>query len=347
MKIWYSKYQLYSKTALNSRVKQISRNGALLRVKDEEGRIGYSDVCPFSEMGDHPLDLELKKISTMKPTALGGKSLIFACSDAIVRSLKQSSYEVSIKLKNHFLICDVMQFDLNRTEKLKAEGYTEFKIKIGSDLERETIQVEKLLNRLSLKNKIRLDFNGKLSRDQFVVWFEKNQNWLRSSLEFIEDPFSYDAKSWSTLSDSMGVHFALDLEARTTDVENPEATLGAILEEGAIGAKVIVVKPAIQNEDRIFELFNNSSKKFVFTHYMDFPVGQMCAHLAAQKFMKKLTLNNCSDQMLSCGLQYHDSYDGVVAQSFIQNDGPYIIPPTGYGFGFDKFLENQTWTSLK
>ena len=329
MKIWFSPYQLTPRGPLNSKVKEKFRKGSLLRIRFDNGAVGYADVCPFSEMGDRPLEFELKHIATAKPSNLGARSLFYAQADAEARSQNKSLYDRTVKIKNHFLIYNIDRFDLDRVEKIEAAGFTEFKIKMGRDLTYETEQVEKLSNRLSSRSRLRLDFNAIFSRDRFVDWFDKNQKWLRPFLEFIEDPFTYDAKEWREVSEKWNVTFALDRAA------DPLTT-------SAVGAGVIIIKPAIQVPEKIIEKFLNSNKKFVFTHHMDFALGQMAALFSAQSLY-----HDAKEQILQCGLQHHDIYENTAFQEAIKLDGPYILPPDGFGLGFDKLLENQSWHELK
>ncbi|OFZ19561.1 MAG: hypothetical protein A2Z20_08335 [Bdellovibrionales bacterium RBG_16_40_8] len=328
MKIWYSPYQLSPKGLLNSKVREKFRKGALLRIRFEDDAVGYADVCPFAEMGDRPLEFELKHIAMSKPSNLGARSLFFARADAEARAKNASLYDKTVKIKNHFLIYDIDRFDIERIKKIESAGYSEFKIKMGRDIAYETEKVEKLSNRLSNRSRLRLDFNASFSRDRFVDWFDKNQKWLRPCLEFIEDPFGYDAKEWREVSEKRNVAFALDLAA------DPLST-------GAEGARVVIIKPAIQDPAKIFDKFSNSDKKFVFTNHMDFPVGQMAALYTAQSFY-----HEAKEKILTCGLQHHDIYENTEFQEAIKNDGPYILPPDGFGFGFDKILEKQSWHEI-
>jgi O-succinylbenzoate synthase len=327
MKVWYSPYQLRPIIPPNSQAKSRYRLGALLRVRLDNGSVGYADLCPFSDMGDSPLELELRQMRQGKPSSQAERSLYFASKDAQARAESRSLYS-PIKIKNHFLITDVVNFDLTRVEKLILSGYTEFKIKMGRDLVKESTATQQLAVRLGAHGKLRLDFNAILSRDRFVEWFEKNQNWLRPKLEFTEDPFPYDPKEWRTISEKYGLSFALDLAASPLSVT-------------AEGAQVIVIKPAIQNELKIIQKFRETNKKFVITHYMDFPVGQMCAFVSAQEVFSLL-----GPRLLSCGLQQHDLYDGQSFQNLIRHDGPFILPPEGWGLGFDSLLQNLNWTEL-
>lgn len=329
MMIWYSTYQLYPKGTLNSKTKTQFRQGALLRIRFEDGRVGFADLCPFSEMGDHPLDFELQQLKYSKPTQLGERSLHFAQKDAQARAEKKTLYRSDVLIKNHFLISDLARFDLSRLSRIEASGYTEFKVKMGRDLAAESEILENMVGKLSYNARLRLDFNCSLNRERFEMWFEKAQRWLRPALEFIEDPFAYDPETWRQVSRRWGVTFALD------QAEN-------VLKVGAEGAQIIVIKPAIQNVEKIIEMFKASGKKFVFTHYMDFPVGQMFAFAEAQSVKAQL-----GEMMLTCGLQHHDIYEGFTFQDAIRYDGPQILPPEGWGIGFDTLLENLSWVELK
>src|ERR1700677_2738267 len=110
MKIWYSTYQLFPKSVINSKIKIKYRPGALLRVRFEDGAVGYADLCPFSEMGDQPLELELKNLLQSKPSALTERALTVARLDASARAEKRSLYNPKVRIKNHFLINDLNTF---------------------------------------------------------------------------------------------------------------------------------------------------------------------------------------------------------------------------------------------
>jgi O-succinylbenzoate synthase len=329
MKIWYSTYQLYPKGSLSSQHKAKFRHGAILRVRFESGEVGHADICPFGEMGDKPLEYELRQLAIGKSSNLGLRSLYFAELDAKARAEKRSLYSPHVRIKNHFLITDIHKFDLQRIEQIEASGYTEFKIKMGQDLVKETEVLTKLVGRISSRTKLRLDFNAILNRDRFVDWFDKNQKWLRPCLDFIEDPFVYDAREWREVSQKRGITFALDLAADAISSQ-------------AEGAQVIVIKPAVCDPEPIIQKYKTSNKKFIFTHYMDFPIGQMFALVTVQQLYPRI-----HEQLLTCGLQFHDIYEGFSFQDQVRMDGPYILPPEGYGIGFDSLLANMKWDELK
>lgn len=328
MKIWHSTYQLYPKNLLNSLSKQKYRKGALLHFLFENGNVGYSDLCPMSEMGDRTIEQELRNISRRKWEGLAERSLYFAQKDAEARSQGQSLYPPNIKIKNHFLISGIIGFEQKRVAELQNNGFSEFKVKMGRDLEKETESLKLFVENLGTQSHLRLDFNAILSRERFESWFDKNQKWLRSKLEFIEDPFVYEGAAWKSVSHRYGIRLALDQCADPVSVQ-------------AEGAEVIVIKPAKQNAEEIIKHFKNSSKKFVFTHYLDFPIGQMSAFYEAQRLYPLV-----KDQTLACGLQLQDIYEDFTFQTAIRNDGPYVLPPEGKGLGFDSLLQTIEWKEL-
>jgi L-alanine-DL-glutamate epimerase-like enolase superfamily enzyme len=176
---------------------------------------------------------------------------------------------------------------------------------------------------------LRLDFNGALTPTRFGEWFSKNQEGLRERLEFIEDPFSYSGIEWRRTSEKWNVSFALDFAS-----ESEKMT--------ADGADVVVLKPAVENIELLLKELKTKPKKIIFTHYMDFPVGQMNALAVAQLAAAKL-----GDQIGVCGLQNQDLFAQVGFQNEIRNEGPFIIPPSGYGLGFEKEFERLKWIEFE
>jgi len=337
MRIWHSRYQLRARHAFNSRSDGKIREGALLRVRFADGAVGFADLCPFPDMGDRPLDIELRHLAADRPLALAARSLHFARLDATARAQRVSLYDRFARIENHFLISDLTRFDAERLDEIAACGYRRYKIKIGRDLAVESERLETFVDRLvqaehstspDEKLRIRLDFNATPSRDRFAQWLDTNLTHLLPVLEFIEDPFPYDARQWSDVGSQWPVSLALDMAA------DPVAS-------GGEGAAVIVVKPAVQEVAPIVKVFAGTDKRFVFTHYMDSPVGQMCALVVTQQVFHEVHA-----QTLVCGLQHHDAWEASEFQGAIESDGPFIVPPQGCGLGFDGLLERRAWTEL-
>jgi o-succinylbenzoate synthase len=327
MKFWISTYQLFPKGSLAHYQKIKFRKGTLLRVKFDDGLVGYADVCPFQQYGDQPYEIEVQNIIRRQFSRLTERSLHCARIDAEARAAKESLYS-EIRIKNHFLISNALEFDLKRVPLLQAQRFTEFKVKVGKELRLETEMLQSLVELLAPDAKIRLDFNANLSRERFVEWLAKNLSWLKPRLDFIEDPFTYEPREWQKISQDYKIDLALDLA-------------GDPIAAHAEGANVIVIKPAVQNPEKILRAISGAEKRFVITHYMDFPIGQMSAYVAAQQLIA------AGEKRIGvCGLQHHDIYEGFTFQDLIKNDGPFIVPPEGHGLGFDHLLDKQEWQEI-
>lgn len=328
MKIWTSSYQLYPIGSLQTQNRSRFRKGTLLRIEFENGQVGYSDLCPYPEFGDQPLEMEIQNIVRNQPSRLAKRSTMFARLDADARAKNEPLYN-NARIKNHFFVADLLNFDLKRIPLLQAQRFTHFKMKLGRELILETEMVKSIVEKLSTDAKIRLDFNAHLSRERFNDWIEKNLKWLKPHLDFIEDPFAYEAKDWARVQTNFEIDLALDLAG------DPLRTMGE-------GANVVIIKPAIQDELEILKTLKRPDMRFVMTHYMDFPVGQMSAYAAAQR-----AVLSGETRLSTCGLQHHDVYEGFTFQDAIGEEGPYIVPPQGAGLGFTDLLEKQEWNQIK
>jgi O-succinylbenzoate synthase len=328
MKIWHSPYQLYPKGSLNLRGKGRYRQGSLLRIEFAPGLIGYSDLCPFSGFGDQPIEIELNNLAREILSPITRRSLYFARLDAEAREQKKSLYGTT-RITNHYLIGNILEFDLTRIPLLQGQRFQIFKVKMGSELRLETEMLQALVEKFAMGSKLRIDFNGKLGRERFIDWIDQNHTWLKPHLDYIEDPFMYDPLEWAKIHNKFEIDLAVDLP-------------GSAFDEQAVGAQVVVIKPAVQDEQKIIAGLQGSKHRLVVTHYLDFPIGQMFAYVIAQKLIE-----GGERRIIECGLQHHDFYEGFRFQEEIKNDGPFIVPPDGHGIGFDNLLESQSWVMLR
>ena len=70
-------------------------------------QVGYADLCPFTEFGDAPLEVQLSNLLNEKHTPILQRSLLCAKLDAEARFEKRSLY-LENRIKNHFLITDLL-----------------------------------------------------------------------------------------------------------------------------------------------------------------------------------------------------------------------------------------------
>ncbi len=327
------RYRLRAAHTLNSRSAAMDREGAWLRVGFADGSVGHADLCPFPALGDRTLDEELQALALGAPLAVGRRSLALARLDAVARAQGRALLDPALRPRNHFLVADLEGFDSARIEALAQAGYRRFKLKLGRDLAREARLVDALARRVraigeanGFELRLRLDFNARPGRDAFVAWLDTVEAALLPVLDFVEDPFAYDARAWAAVAGERGIRLALDLAA------DPLATL-------ADGAAVVVVKPAVQDPARIAAALAGTGKAIVFTHYMDSALGQMFALHAAQA-----ALANRSDIAAVHGLQQQALFVADALADAVGADGAVVVPPAGVGIGFGDRLARLPWS---
>jgi len=275
--IQYWRYELLPRRRLSAIAAGGPRHGALLRAGD-----GFADVHPWPELGDAPLDAQLAMLTRGETTPLTRASLEFAAIDAAARRGGRNLFEGLTIPRSHW------------PGAAPPDGFDTVKLKS--------------IDHIPDHVRLRIDFNGTLTPDEFV---RIAATLPRERIDFIEDPCPYDAVTWRELRSRTGLRLALDRGTGTEDVD------------------VIVVKPAVQK-------IPNTDAEIVVTSYMDHPLGQLCAAYAAAK----------ADITSTCGLVTHVLYEADAFIERMHIDGARLVPPEGNGFGFDDLLEKLPWRNL-
>lgn len=288
MKIRYSPYTLEGKPPFKN------RSGALLRVEANVGGFGYCDVHPWPELGDKPLSEQLSLLKKGIKTPLTERSLHFASIDAIARASNKNLFTDLVVPQSHWL------FTSNKTP--IPENFSIVKIKADP-----SVNLKKTIESLPEHLKLRIDFNNKHTFESFSKFIQTiPEYWER--IDFIEDPFPYNAEQWK----SMPVPLAGDFQK----------------EKGSIA----IVKPAVEDIDAFLKC-----DRVIVTTYLDHPLGQLAAAYTAAKFKKSEI----------CGLLSHLVYEKNAFSDCLNHMGPnFIVPTEGAGFGFDDLLEEESWVDL-
>lgn len=318
MNIEYYRYNLEIKRNPKGCGARQFREGALLRTTFEDGLVGFSDCHPWVELGDLPITEQLLRIKHLKKTPLMERSLHFSRCDALARHEKKSLFEgLSIPQSYQLLHID------DPIEEYLEEGITDFKLKTGRDLQKES----DLINHWSTNYppiRLRLDFNERLREEDFIQYWQNLSSTAQSIILYVEDPYPYDQKSWTENQKTLNVSFAADAQAETA-CHAPES------------ASYLIYKPAKDNP----LLLETTSAKVVVTSYLDHPIGQLCAAYTAAQWV-----NNKKVAIDLCGLLSHRYY---VEDEFIKElnvTKGKLRPPSGNGLGYDTLLEALPWKSL-
>ncbi|MGA8165076.1 MAG: enolase C-terminal domain-like protein [Waddliaceae bacterium] len=308
MKIFYSLYSLEGKPSFTD------RSGALLRFVFDDGSMGYADCHPWVELGDLPLSEQLSCLRQGKWTPLTLQSKKHAQIDASGRVEHNNLFDGLHIPSSHWLLTTPI-------EEI-PEGFSSVKIKVGRHSEEEIPTLRDLFQQLPHSVKVRLDFNAKLSQKNFVAYLEKILQW-KERIDFIEDPYPYDCRSWEETQHKLGVAFACDRQSEKH-------------QGNTLSHRVSVVKPAVQDAGAFFPTHD-----LVVTSYLDHPLGQLAAAYHAALMQKTFP-----GKVLPCGLLSHYAYQTNAFSEQMGRTESVLLPPKGTGFGFDDLLLQQQWTLL-
>lgn len=303
MKIWVHGYTLKPRSP-----RLATRRGALLKVEWAVGQIGYSDLHPWPEFGEAPLDAHLEALSSMAFTRLSEISLEFNYIDREFRLMKRNAFLGLIIPRSHRLVADIYDVKGEDVKAWEKAGYSHVKVKMGSNLTEETRHWADLAKNGSLL--WRLDFGGRISAEDFTAWWSDLEAPIKKKLDFIEDP----------------------IPGGKLPFDGPWANDWHKIER----AKVRVIKPARENVDEV-----GSFNRVVFTHGLDHAFGQACAAWTAGRFYSAHP--RLTDV---CGLTDSEVYEEDEFSKAWKASGPRLKPTTGLGFGFDEQLESAKWERL-
>ncbi len=318
MKIEIHHYALQSKGRLNSHSEKQGHKGVLFKITFKDGSVGYSDLHPWPELGDFPLELQLKLLRLGHLTRMTERTLEFARTDARARTQEISLFKDTLIPPSHALITDLEIFEPYQIENLIHQGFNRLKVKVhGKDLS-SILNLLKILRGTFIK--LRLDCNCKFTRGEFEEIVQTLKPYLKQ-IEFFEDPIPFNLSTWKDLRKKYEISLACDRDAMKA-VGFPDS------------ADYLVIKPAIQKP----EVFIQGNQKLVMTTYVDHPIGQVSAAWTAAKYATNLDV---------CGLLTHHVYHTNPFSQLLHNDGPYLDSPHGTGFGFDHLLNDLVWEELR
>lgn len=291
MKIFFSNYKLIRK---NDQHVQL---GSLIKLIDNDGNWGVADICPWPHLGDLKLDDQI-----YKKGPLYQRAYFLANKDLLARKNHQKLVD-DTAIENNFLVTDYKNLVLeNETLKIKAND-----------------QIDLLLAYLNKTNQsvIRLDFNSKLTPDQFsklVLLLPKN-------IEYIEDPTTWNSVLWKTWNQQIPLAFDF------VDAD-PFSNLDSWT--------YLIIKPSRQDAEQLINKCLQHKKSFTLTSAMDHPVGFAHGLHYAQKYAQNIS-----------GFSTLDLYEDNEFNSYFQSEKNKVSMKNNsdFGIGMTAALEKLTWTS--
>lgn len=328
MKISYIQYEMDPIAELNSKTNQNPRQGILLKIEWPGDLIGYSDLHPWPELGDLPLEQQLSDLRKGKISLQLEQSIWLARRDALARKSGISLWDQVPRIKNNFLISNVAYATDETIEKAKQAGFSTIKMKAGRDFEREMEFALKILKNGNFM--LRIDFNGSLQWQVYEKFFSTLEKAHRARLDYVEDPFPYETEIYREARVLSRV--AVDRYFSQIDFDHREAP----------PVDQLILKPAIQDVDKFMTQVKKWSIPVTVTSYMDHPVGMVHSALIAGELKKKY------DQLIgTSGCLHNYLYQKDLYHSAMTIQGPYIQKVGGKGIGFDFLFHQEPWAQVK
>lgn len=194
MQIWLHHYTLKRKSAANAVTKAHEQYGALIKIQDDEGNEGFSDLCPWPSLGDLTLDEELARKGPLYQRAIE-----LAQADLSARKNKIKLVSANA-VKNNILIS-------NYKELPKDFDFSDVVVKIKAD--EHVYDLAKFLVENDKRfSKIRIDFNFCISELVFSDFVNLLSDEVIKKIEYIEDSFFFHRNSWNEFNSK--IPLALD-----------------------------------------------------------------------------------------------------------------------------------------
>ncbi|NEQ19401.1 MAG: o-succinylbenzoate synthase [Microcoleus sp. SIO2G3] len=188
------------------------REGIILRLTDETGKIGWGEIAPISWFGSETLEQALEFCYELpeeitQETIFSIRDELPACQFGFEsawemnrRGAEGAEQEENLSINNlsYSGLMPAGEAALQIWQKLWKEGYRTFKWKIGVyPIVQELEIFERLAQTLPASAKLRLDANGGLSYQEANLWLRicdniKANDQLSLEIEFIEQPLSVD-----------------------------------------------------------------------------------------------------------------------------------------------------------
>ncbi|MEH2262258.1 o-succinylbenzoate synthase [Nostoc sp.] len=290
------------------------REGIILRLTDESGKVGWGEIAPISWFGSETLEQALDfcrqlpgeitdEIIFSIPDELPACQFGFEsacgseffsmpnapCPMTAVAPLGETPRPHCLLHAQSFSgLLPSGEAALNQWETLWQQGYRTFKWKIGVDAIANELKIfESLIRTLPASTKLRLDANGGLTYEEANLWLRTCDNLkanpeLPLEIEFIEQPLPVEQfQQMLKLSTSYETAIALDESVATL------RQLVACYQQGWRG--IFVIKPGIVGSPSCLRKFCHQYKiDTVFSSVFETAI----ARFAALKIAAELSRNN-------------------------------------------------------
>jgi len=271
------------------------REGIILRLTHESGKVGWGEIAPISWFGSETLEQALDFCRQL-PAEITDET-IFSIPDELpacqfgFESAREMGGDKFITPNSSLFYSALLpagEAALNQWETLWQQGYHTFKWKIGVYAIADELEIfESLIHTLPAFSKLRLDANGGLSYEEANLWLRTCDNLkvngeIPLEIEFIEQPLPVE-QFQGMLELSMIYETAIALDESVATL----GQLAACYQQGWRG--IFVIKPGIVGSPSRLRKFCQQHKiDRVFSSVFETAIGR----LAALQLAAELSRNN-------------------------------------------------------
>lgn len=261
-----------------------SGQGALLKVACD-GAVGFADLHPWTSLGDRSIDDQIHLWQMGNPTQQLQLSLEFARRDSEARKNKLVGVKYFPQVENHNLLLEAQLTIATIHDRFATAIRTNKPIVAKWKIAPErTIEAQHFLNAVTHdfpSISWRLDANALFTAKEIHSFWAGLSATTRRHIQFIEDPCRYDFENWNNLEEE-GIPLAIDFEINRWQ----QASRGSSKSQSPTrsGNTTFVFKPAIQDMHAWRDWLQQNPHHFLFTSYLDHPVGMLHALWTAETF---------------------------------------------------------------
>ncbi len=266
------------------------REGIILRLTDDVGRVGFGEIVPLSWFGSERFEDAIEFCQQL-PEVISFDTIatipahLSACQFGFESAQEMLTTDPTIPSKLTYSALLPTGFAaLDRWQDLWSQGDRTFKWKIGvADIEDEIQLFEQLVDELPAKALLRLDANAGLTFSQAEMWLQRCDSLGKTdpTLEFLEQPLTVSQFDLiQELSRKYSTPLALDESVATLD------QLRECYQKGWRG--IFVIKPAIVGSPSQLRKFcRENAIDTVFSSVFETAIGQQAGlRLAAELSLK-------------------------------------------------------------
>ncbi len=253
------------------------REGIIIRVADDDGRVGFGEIAPIHSFNTETFVGALAWCESLGSPAETERLLnpgrgMPCCAAAAAAAIEGRRGEddagppaAGAKRLPVAALLPSGWGALDALDRAAGLGFTVFKLKIGvADVQAEQALIDRLVGRMPEGAKLRLDANGGLDSRSAVRWLAAAEDW---PVEFIEQPLPAEARDdLLRLACDHRVPVALDEAVLTAD------DIKRWRDRGWPG--VFVIKPALSGRaDALVAEIAADPAPFVFSSALETDVG--------------------------------------------------------------------------